>query len=63
MFTAPFPELASESLTISLAEIDPTRFWDVESVDGVPVWPAAARVTEGVVSERMVLHRAGERVS
>ena len=59
MSTAPFPGLASESTAISWAES--TRFWGGEGVDGVPVWPAAAEVAEGVVRGRMVAHWEGGR--
>ena len=46
---APFPELASESAVISWIEIDPTKVWGGEGVDGVPVWPLVVNVAEGVV--------------
>ena len=61
MSTAPFLELASESAAISWAEIDPTKVWGGEGVDGVPAWPAEADVAEDVVRGRMVAHGAGGR--
>ena len=57
--TAPFPELAGESAAVSMAEIDPAKVLGRRRVDGVPVWPAAADVAEGVVRAIIVAHGAG----